>query len=76
TEVERASSMGSADIVIKTDRFIYILELKLDGSADAALKQIEEKGYAKPYALDKRKVFKIGVNFSSATRSITDWKIE
>ncbi|MCD8313684.1 MAG: ATP-binding protein [Bacteroidales bacterium] len=76
TEVERASSMGSADIVIKTAKFIYIMELKLDSSVDTALKQIEEKGYARPYALDKRKVYRIGVNFSSATRSIADWRIE
>jgi hypothetical protein len=51
------------------------LELKLDKSADVALAQIEEKGYAKPFENDNRQLFKIGINFSTATRRIDDWKI-
>ena len=52
------------------------MELKLDGSADAALKQIDEKGYLIPYSADGRKLVKIGVNYSSEERTITEWKIE
>ena len=63
------------DIVMQTSQYIYILELKLDKSADVALAQIEEKGYAKPFENDNRQLFKIGINFSTATRRIDDWKI-
>ncbi len=75
TEVERATSRGRADIVVYTGAYIYILELKVDGSAEEALKQINDRGYADRFVLDRRKVFKIGVNFSSATRSIDRWVI-
>jgi hypothetical protein len=75
-EVERTTSRGRIDVVLKTKGYIYVMELKLDGSADEALKQIEDKGYATPFANDKRALYKIGVNFSSATRGIEEWKIE
>lgn len=75
TEVERATSKGRIDITIKTHSYIYIMEIKLDGTADEALKQIEEKGYAKPYAQDPRQLFKLGVNFDSESRSINEWKL-
>ena len=75
TEVERTTARGRVDVVLKTPGYIYIIECKLDGSADEALRQIEERGYAKPYALDSRKLFKIGVNFSSEIRGIGEWKI-
>jgi hypothetical protein len=75
TEVERTTNRGRIDVLIKTKDYIYVMELKLDGSAEEALQQIEEKGYAQPFAQDKRKLYKIGVNFSSETRGIEDWKI-
>ena len=75
TEVERTTARGRIDVVIRTSKYIYIIECKLDGSADEALAQIEAKGYAKPYALDERKLFKIGVNFSSKIRGVAEWKI-
>jgi len=43
---------------------------------DEALAQIEEKGYAEPYVADARKIYKIGVNFDSKERNITEWKVE
>ena len=75
TQVERHTSNGRMDIVVQTDKYIYIMELKMDATADDALKQIEEKGYAKPFAADTRKLFKIGIGFSSETRRIKEWKI-
>ena len=63
------------DVVLQTKDYIYVMELKLDGSADEALRQIEEKGYALPFAKDSRKLYKIGVNFSSEIRGIVEWKI-
>ena len=74
-EVERRTSAGRMDIVVQTERYVYVMELKRDGSAEEALQQIEAKGYAKPFAADSRKLFRIGANFSSATRRIEEWKI-
>ena len=76
TQVERHTSNGRMDIVVQTDQYVYIMELKMDASADEALQQIEDKGYAKPFAADTRKLFKIGVGFSSETRRIKEWRIE
>ena len=76
TEVERNTSRGRMDILLKTKDYIYILELKLDKSADEALCQINDKGYAEPFKSDGRHIYKIGVNFSTETRSIDGWKIE
>ena len=75
-EVERHTTNGRMDILVQTKDYIYIFELKIDQSADVALKQIEAKGYAKPFANDPRKLFKIGVNFSTEKRCIDDWRVE
>ena len=72
---EYRTSDGRCDDVVETDRFIYIFEFKYDRSAEEAMKQIEEKRYAAPFAPDPRKLFKIGINFSSKTRSISDYMI-
>ena len=74
-QVERTTSNGRIDLIIQTKEFIYIFELKVNTDADVALRQIDEKGYARPFEGDSRKLFKIGVNFSTATRRIEDWKI-
>ncbi len=71
---EKQQSQGRVDCIIETDDYVYIFEFKLDGTAEEALSQIEEKGYAKPYATDKRPVYKIGVSFSSETGTVEDWK--
>ncbi|MGM9753275.1 MAG: AAA family ATPase [Candidatus Cryptobacteroides sp.] len=74
-QAERSTSNGRIDLLLQTRDYIYIVELKIDNTADAALKQIEDKGYAKPFVNDKRKLFKIGVSFSTANRRIEDWKV-
>ncbi|MFA4045901.1 ATP-binding protein [Prevotella sp. PCHR] len=76
TEVERTTSRGRMDVVLKTSDYIYVMELKLDGTAEDALRQIDERGYAAPFMSDGRKLYKIGVNFSSATRGIEKFLIE
>ena len=63
---------GSA---LQTPQYIYIFELKINQNADVSLRQIDEKGYAAPFASDGRKLFKIGVNFSTDKKKIDDWKI-
>ena len=76
TEVEYHTSEGRVDLVLKTNDYIYIMEFKLNGSAEEALQQIHDKHYAQPFQSDKRKIFKIGVNFSSKTRNIEKWIVE
>jgi hypothetical protein len=71
---EVRNSVGATDVVIKTPKYIYVVELKIDSSVDTALQQIEEKGYATPYLSDPRQLIKLGVNFSTATRTLSDWK--
>ncbi|MBQ9361472.1 MAG: ATP-binding protein [Lachnospiraceae bacterium] len=73
TEVH--SAKGRADCIVETDDYVYIFEFKRDDSADEALRQIEDKGYAKPYAADKRKLYRIGVNFDSKERTIDGWEV-
>ena len=60
---------------VETNNDIFIFEFKLDGSAEEALKQIEEQQYAVPYLNDKRKLHKIGVNISSASRTVDAWLV-
>ena len=74
-QVERATSDGRTDMVVQTKDCVYILEFKLDQSADAALRQIDEKGYALPFASDPRRLYKIGVSFNSQQRRVDDWKV-
>ena len=76
TYTEKQQSEGRVDCIIETPDYIYIFEFKLDGTADEALKQIEDKGYARPYLADKRKLYKVGVVFSSETGTVSDWKIK
>ena len=63
-------------MIVETDDHIYIFEFKRDKSAEEALAQIEEKGYAAPYSADPRKLYKIGVNFNSKERTLDEWKVE
>lgn len=76
TQVEYHTSRGRVDLVVKTDRFIYVMEFKLDRTAEEALRQITDKHYADAFAADPRHVFRIGVNFSSTERNIERWIVE
>ena len=76
TNVEYHTSRGRIDLVLQTDSYVYVMEFKLDGTAEQALQQIEEKQYALPFAKDSRKVYSIGVNFSSETRNIDKWIVK
>ena len=74
-QCEVHSSRGRADCILETERFVYIFEFKVDVSAEAAIAQIEEKGYALPYGADPRKLYKIGVSFDSKERSLAQWMV-
>ena len=71
---EKVQSHGRVDCIVETPDYVYIFEFKLDGTAEEALSQIEEKGYAREYESDSRKVYKIGAVFSSETGTIEDWR--
>jgi hypothetical protein len=71
---EVRNAKGATDVVIKTPKYIYVVEIKIDSTADAALQQIDEKGYATPYLADGRKVIKLGINFSTETRTVSEWR--
>ena len=75
-KAEYHTSQGRIDLVLQTDKYIYVMEFKLDGTAEEALHQINDKQYALPFAADSRKVLKIGVNFSNTTRNIERWVVE
>jgi hypothetical protein len=75
-KAEYHTSEGRIDLVLQTDAYTYIMEFKLDGTAEEALAQINDKNYALPFAADNRKLVKVGVNFSSKTRNIERWIVE
>ena len=69
------SARGRADAVVTSRDAVYVFEFKLNGTAEEALHQIEEKGYLIPYHLDGKKLVKIGVEFSKETRNISRYLI-
>ena len=76
TRAEYHTSQGRVDLVVQTDNYIYVMEFKLEGTAEEALLQINEKQYALPFVADPRRLYKIGVNFSAALRGIEKWVVE
>ena len=75
-KAEYQTAAGRIDMVLETSDYVYVMEFKLDGSAEEALQQINDKGYALPFLSSGKKVFKIGINFSAETKSIDRWAIE
>ena len=74
--VEEDSAIGRADAVVHTPDAVYVFELKYDGSAEEAIRQIDDKGYLIPYSADGRRLYKIGVNYDSQQRTIGDWMVK
>ena len=75
-DVEVHTPKGRLDIVMLTHTRLYIIELKLNKNAQAALQQINLKNYAQRFALCGKPVSKVGINFDSSTGNIEDWVIE
>ena len=75
-KTEYHTSRGRIDIIFDTDKYVYIIELKRDQSPEIALKQIEEKGYDKPFLASGKQIIKLGINFSSETHTVDGWKAE
>ena len=75
-KVEEDSAIGRADAVLQLPDTTYVFELKYDGSAEEAIRQIEEKGYLIPYSANGKRLVKVGVNYDSNQRTIRDWIIK
>ena len=68
TQAEYHTSEGRIDLVVKTTDYIYVMEFKLEGTAEEAI--------AHPFETDSRKLFKIGINFSNKMRNIERWIVK
>ena len=66
---------GRTDVVVFMHDATYVMELKMHGTAEEALKQIDSKDYAIPYRADGKPIVKIGMAFSQETKTISEWKI-
>ncbi len=75
-DAEYRTSAGRIDLLLRTDRYIYVMELKLNGTAADALAHMDSKDYTFPFGSDGRKAFGIGISFSKKTRNIDDWIVE
>jgi len=73
---ERITNTGRVDVVLELPKTFCVIELKLNASADVALKQIHEKEYFKPYTQKGKNILIVGANFSSTLKNISDWKGE
>ena len=74
-EVEVRTPTGRVDMVMKTDKAIYVIELKLNMSADAAINQIDLKDYPSKFSLTGLPIVKVGINFDPERRTIGDWSV-
>ena len=75
-QAEVRSAIGRADAIVWTRDHIYVFEFKLNGTAEEALQQINQKGYLIPYTVDGRKLVKVGVEFSKEERNINKYLVE
>ena len=76
TQAEVRSAKGRADAIVQTPKYVYVFEFKLNGTAEDALQQINDKGYAVPFQMDNRQLVKVGVEFSAETRNVNRWLVE
>ena len=74
-QLEVKTNIGRIDMVVTTDKLVYIFEFKIDASAEEALSQIRDNKYFEKYSDHKKKLILVGVNFDTKERNITDWNI-
>ena len=75
-DVEVHTPTGRVDMVMRTQKALYLFELKLNKNAQTAMNQIDLKDYASKFSLTGLPVVKVGINFDSERRTISDWQIE
>ena len=76
TYTQVKSCRGGADAVMFAPTAIFVFEIKINKPAQEALAQIDDKSYMIPYSADERKLYKIGIGFSTQTRTVEDWVFE
>lgn len=72
---EEQTCRSRMDVMMRTRRFLYIFELKTDGDTDTAMAQIEDRGYALPYADEGRRIIRIAASYDSARNNIGEWMV-
>ena len=75
-DVEVRTSNGRVDMVMNSGKALYLFELKLNKSAEAAMNQINLKDYPSRFALSGLPIVKVGINFDLERHTLADWKIE
>ena len=75
-DVEVRTPRGRVDVVLRTHSSLYVIELKLDKTADAAMQQIDLKNYPERFALCGLPIVKVGINFDRERRTLGEWRIE
>ncbi|MGM9813185.1 MAG: AAA family ATPase [Muribaculaceae bacterium] len=75
-DVEVRTSNGRVDMVMDSGKALYLFELKLNKSAEAAMNQINLKDYPSRFALSGLPIVKVGINFDLERHTLEDWKIE
>ena len=75
-DVEVRTPQGRVDMVVRTPSTLYVVELKIDGTADAAMNQIDLREYPERFALCGLPVVKVGITFDTEKRTIREWTIE
>ena len=75
-DVEVHTPTGRVDMVMRTQNTLYLFELKLNKNAQTAMNQIDLKDYASKFSLTGLPVVKVGINFDSERRTISDWEIK
>ncbi|MCL2823119.1 MAG: ATP-binding protein [Polyangiaceae bacterium] len=73
---EVSTNRGRIDTVVETANYVYVFEFKVGRSSNAAMKQINDKGYANQWLGGSRRVFKVGVAFDREVRNIVEWQCE
>ncbi len=74
-QAEYTTARGRIDILLQTPKYVYIMELKLNGTPEEALQQIEDNGYCEPFDNDPRQLFRVGMSFSKRKRNIERWVV-
>ena len=75
-DVEVRTPRGRVDMVMRNEKYLYLFELKMDRSSEAAMRQIDLKDYPSRFAQCNLPIVKVGINFDSEQRTISDWKVE
>ena len=75
-DVEVRTPRGRVDVVLRTASTLYVMELKLNQGAEAAMRQIDLKQYPERFALCGLPVVKVGINFDGEKKTLGDWVIE